>query len=231
MTKASNHLKLSTLLVFASVTHIATATDTILNNNGQVCATFANRIEASDFSFEKYSPKMQREMKVFIGENPLKYNKDDFYLFVYSYDVNNNQTQDLIAIDWRPRGGSKFYLAYYVYEGKGNLMSSGDADLLTDKRAVENFLKKKKFLHRRNKEAAPNSELSAFSDTFEYQLKDGTKMKEGFVGYYEILPMIIGSKNYVVAKKAGEMKISWHVYDFSINPEAPDFLCYLKTDA
>ena len=221
--------RLAIFLFLSVVAPSANSAEFLLSKSVKVCNSISKRVEDPKFEFTKYQPNMTPQMKIFIGDNPLKYNKDDFYLDAYSYDINNNKTNDLIAIDWHGRGGNKFYLAFYVYEGKGSLLDSGDNDSLAKRKAVANFLKTKQFLYRKNKSAVSKSEPPSFAEDFTYLNVGGETIREAFVGYYEIEPMVLESRTYIVAKKVFRKKNNWNVYDFTKNPAAPELICRFQT--
>ncbi|PST91184.1 hypothetical protein C9I91_11475 [Photobacterium jeanii] len=125
---------------------------------------------------------------IFVGENRLRYNPDDYYLWVESYDFNNNSTEDLIVIDWQPRASDVYYLAFYNIPDKGYVY--------TDNQKLRKLL--------RSTHLQPRHEFGLkpiFPEYFDVEFPDGKIESEYFSGYHEIKPMLYNNDVYIVAEK------------------------------
>lgn len=129
-----------------------------------------------------------REKKVFIGNSRFIYNQDDYYLWASSYDIDNNATKDLIAIDWHSRGNNKYYLAVYVWLNKGILF--------TVRRKLSSFLLEQSLGVRHSKGVQ-----ALIPESFRIIDYTGNFIEESFVGYHVIRPIVIDDKLYILAER------------------------------
>ncbi len=140
--------------------------------------------------------------KVFVGKSRLKYNRDDYYLQVEAFDIDGDKILDLLATDWRGSGGKKFYLGYYIFKGKG--------DLLKNKKILKKFLLNSKLQERHG-----NGKPPVFGRDILIGEDSSTAKLESFIGYHKVDPFEYKGNMYIHAEK--EEKSRRLIFDIKNN--------------
>lgn len=129
-----------------------------------------------------------KKRKLFVGESRAMYNKNDYYLWIYSYDFEIDGVNDLIAIDWHLRSKDVYYLAFYILKDKGGFFS--------DAAAAKVFFKENYVYPRHDSGIYP-----IIPERFFVKYDDGSVKGESFVGYHKIIPIVIDGVAYIYAEK------------------------------
>ena len=132
------------------------------------------------------------QKKIFIGKSRLKYNRDDYSLWVSNFE--HKLGNDLITIDWRGMGGNNFYLAYYIFHNKGGL--------LTAKNKLKQYLLTNKLSDRHGQGSIPE-----FARILSLTKQSGEVEEVSFVGFYHIVPMILNDNYYLYAHNKSKNKV------------------------
>lgn len=175
------------------------------------CEKLNYYLEDEGFEYDRIRPNSERKKQQFVGESPLIYNPDDYYLWVDTYDASNDGVDDLVAIDWVKSGGGSFYLAFYVFQGEGGLYY--------DRAKLTKFLLNKKF-----KTIHMEGENPLFSNLFYIHSNFGRSDLESFSGYHVIKPIRFNGVIYIIAEKNDDDK-ERRILVFSMKDNAVNLNC------
>lgn len=168
----------------------------------EFCEKLHSQLVNVDYDALKISPILGKQKKVFVG-NLRKPKREDFNLWVSSYDMDNSGKKDLVAIDWHPRGKNTFYLAVYAFKEQG--------EIFNDRKRMKNYIKQVKLSGRHERGEDP---IFKEKQMFGYH---GEEQEVNFVGYHYIQPVKIEDKTYVMMKNDKAKKSRVIIFDASLN--------------
>jgi hypothetical protein len=179
---------------------------------GDFCKALDKKLIDPKFEHKQYFPDVYSGPKnILLGQDDLKYNKNDFYLNTYSYDINGDGVSDLVAIDYAPRGNKNYYWAFYLFPGKGELHA--------DRMGLRNFLNSKRYLTRHG-----DGETPVFAEWIDIPSNIGTSEKIAFAGYF-LNPITLNNKTVLLAEKRSSSSARQILFDFSANIRKPSVAC------
>ncbi|MBU1310403.1 MAG: hypothetical protein KKE30_12845 [Gammaproteobacteria bacterium] len=152
---------------------------------------FCKDVVFGDFGFEdrvKYNFPELKKRKLFVGQSRAAYNKNDYYLWIYSHDFEIDGVLDLVAIDWHQRSKDVYYLSLYIFKDKGGFIS--------DLEAAKTFFRGENIYPRNRSGVYP-----IIPEHFFIEYEGGVVKEESFVGYHKIIPIVIDGITYIYAEK------------------------------
>ncbi len=165
------------------------------------CERFGSFISKNqDWSSIRPNNLRQKHVEVYAGELHER-NPNNYYLWVDAYDIDGNNIDDLIAIDWiKVSAKMTWYLAYYVFFDMGHLYGPIHYEKSTDEELRKYFLS----LKLQYKHGVGDEQVPWFPEDLLVRDKQGIIIVDGFAGFHQIKPVLFENKVLIVAKRKNE---------------------------
>ena len=189
------------------------------HENKAVCKAVKDMISTVPTYKERNKNKEIKSRRFFVGRNIAYPTPEDYTLDIISFDVSNDDREDLIATDWMPYLGRTFYQAIYIYPNQGWLFD-GEEKLL-------DFFINKKYLLKHNEGEIP---LIPVRFTLIEKKSNPLNKNKSTLGQYYLANLYpfeliaINGKNYLLFQHAKEEK-EILVFDININNRDVKVIC------